>query len=213
MIGILDAATLLAFFTTSTVLNLTPGPAVLRTIGDSMQHGAMRAHGTILGILAANGMYCALAVLGLGAVIQALPQLFDIIKWVGVSYLMWIALNALKAAWTGVPEGQIPPSVSASKLFVRSFLLQGANPKSPLFFCAMLPVFAGEAEGAPGRIAVLGAIAIAAEYPVLLGYALLGSRALKFAKTPLARRVMDAFSGIALIAAAAMVARTTLEKR
>ncbi len=118
MIGILDAATLLAFFTTSTLLNITPGPAVLRTIGDSMQHGAGRAHATILGILGANAMYCGLAVLGLGALINALPQLFHVIKWVGVSYLLWIAFGSLKAAWQGSLAGQVPPSVSASKLFV-----------------------------------------------------------------------------------------------
>ncbi len=213
MLASFDSATLIAFFTTSMILNITPGPAVLRTIGDSMQHGTGRAHGTIFGILGANAMYCTLAVLGLGAVILAVPEVFMTIKWVGVAYLIWIAFGAFKSAWHGQPGAVAPLSTGTSRLFVRSFLLQSANPKSSLFFCAMLPVFAGEAEGAPLRIAILGALAILSEYPVLLGYALLGSRALKFARTPMARRVIDACAGFALIGAAGMVARTALDKR
>lgn len=213
MLSAFDTATLAAFFTTSFLLNITPGPAVLRTIGDSMQHGAGPAHGTIFGILGANAMYCALAVLGLGAVILAFPSLFEIIKWVGVCYLLWIAFGALRAAWRGGAALAAPVPAEGRKLFIRSFLLQSMNPKSSLFFCAMLPVFAGEAEGAPMRIAILGALAILSEYPVLLGYALLGARALAFARTPTARRITDALSGFALIGAATMVARTALERR
>jgi threonine/homoserine/homoserine lactone efflux protein len=213
MLSSFDLATLVAFFTTSFLLNITPGPAVLRTIGDSMQHGIGRAHGTIFGILGANAMYCALAVIGLGAVLLAVPEVFGIIKWGGIAYLSWIAFSALKAAWRGVDPAALPESAPAAWLFWRSFLLQSANPKASLFFCAMLPVFAGEAEGAPARIAILGALAILSEYPVLLAYAALGSRALGVARTPLAKRITNALSGFALLGAAAMVARMSVERR
>jgi homoserine/homoserine lactone efflux protein len=117
----------------------------------------MSAQASILGILAANALYCALAVLGLGAVILAAPSLFEIITWCGVASLAWLGLKALRAARRSGPP--LAASVLRARplaLFRQSFVLQGASPGSVLYFCTLLPVFAGAAEGAPARIALLG---------------------------------------------------------
>jgi homoserine/homoserine lactone efflux protein len=210
----IDATTLIAFAVTNFLLNITPGPAVLRVVGDSLAHGALRGQATVLGILLANSMYCAFAALGLGAVLATAPILFEIIKWAGVVYLVWLGMGCLRQAIasTSVQAGSLS-SVAASRLFTRSFLLQGANPKSVLFFGAMLPAFAGEAEGAAMRIIALGVIAILLEYPVLAVYSLLGDAATRAARSAPARRLMGLGSAAALFGAAAMVARTTLAKR
>jgi primary-amine oxidase len=97
-IGELSAASLLAFATTTTLMNVTPGPAVMQVVGHSMSNGWRPAQASILGIFAANGLYCALSVLGLGALILAAPSLFEVLKWCGVSYLAWLGVKALRAA-------------------------------------------------------------------------------------------------------------------
>jgi homoserine/homoserine lactone efflux protein len=208
------AASLLAFATTTFLMNITPGPAVMQVVGHSISNGWRAAQASILGIFAANALYCALAVLGLGAVILAAPGLFEGIKWCGVSYLAWLGVKALRAAARpAVPQQR--PVLRARPLTLgrQSFVLQGANPKAVLYFCTLLPVFAGDAEGAPLRIAVLGLIATAMEYPVLLAYSLLASRASQWFSGTARPRILDAASGTALLGAAGWVATATLRNR
>lgn len=210
----LSAASLIAFATTTSLMNITPGPAVMQVVGHSMSNGWRASQASILGIFAANAMYCALAVLGLGAVILAAPSLFEVIKWCGVSYLAWLGVKALRAACRAGAPWQAPTlKARPLALFRQSFVLQGANPKSVLYFCTLLPVFAGEAEGAPLRIAVLGLVATLMEYPVLLGYSLLAARASAWFSGTLRPRILDGLSGAALVAAAGTVASTTLRNR
>ena len=146
--------------------------------------------------------------------IFAAPRLFGVIQWCGVAYLSWLGLRALRAAFERRDALEAPrPRAGAASLFRQSFLLQAANPKSVLFFCTLLPVFAGQAEGAPARIAVLGVAAILSEYPVLLGYSVLASRAARLFRGDRERRVLDGLSGAALLCAAGTVARASLRAR
>lgn len=209
----ISSAWLAAFVTTSTLLNITPGPAVMQVVGHSMVNGARAGQASIAGILSANAMYMALAALGLGALILAVPQLFEAIKWCGMAYLAWLGLKSLKGAWADPVAGAaatLPPPAPAGSLYRQSFLLQGANPKSVVFFCALLPTFAGSADGAPLRIVMLGLLAIVIEYPVLLAYSLAASRARQWLQGPAGRRMLDALAGVALLAAAGSVLTTSL---
>lgn len=203
----------LAFVVTSTLMDLTPGPAVLKVVGDGMRHGLRPAQFSIAGILAANAMYCGISALGLSALLLAFPVLFEFIKWAGVAYLIWIGLQSLRDARSGeAGQGQVSPHGAPRALFRSSFVLQGANPKSYLYFAAILPAFA-PADAAPQWILILGAISILLEYPSLLLYSLLGGKAAQYATGPFARRTFSGLSGTAVIGAAAMVARTSLPAR
>jgi len=209
----MELSLLLAFVGTNFLLNITPGPAVLQVVGHSLGNGWKRTHASILGILAANAMYCMMSALGLSLLILSVPSLFEAIKWCGAGYLMWIGVRTLKSALSmDVPRMAAMRSASALTLFKQSFFLQGANPKSVLFFCAMLPTFAGPADGADQRILILGFLAIVLEYPVLLVYSLLGSRISAVTRNVTAQRVLQTAAGLSLIGAATMVARTSLQE-
>ena len=210
----LSGASLAAFATPTLLMNITPGPAVMQVIGHSISNGWRATQASILGIFAANALYCALSVLGLGAVILAAPSLFEAIKWCGVIYLGWLGIKALRSAFqVGAPRQ--PPALRARPLalFRQGFVLQGANPGAVLYFCTLLPVFAGDVDGAPLRVAVLGLVGTLMEYPVLLGYSLLASHARRWFAGSDARRALDALSGSALLMAAGSVARATLRHR
>jgi threonine/homoserine/homoserine lactone efflux protein len=214
MIFGMDPVLLTAFATTHILLCLTPGPAVMQVVAHTMVNGWRPAQASIFGVLGANGMYCMLAALGMGTLILALPELFEIIKWVGMTYLAWLGIRSLASALR--PSRLATPEVERTapiRLFRQSFLLQGANPKSVLTFCALLPAFVGDIDGAAIRIIALGIIAIVVEYPILLAYSLLASRARRLITTGNGRRLLNAFSGCALIGAAGSVAVTTLQRR
>ncbi|HWX82290.1 MAG TPA: LysE family translocator [Xanthobacteraceae bacterium] len=209
----MSVAALIAFIVTSLALDFTPGPAVLKVVGDSMAHGWQRTQPSIAGILVANAVYCLLSAAGLAALVLAFPVLFDFIKWMGMLYLGWIGLRSLQAALftSEVRPGPTPVS-TPGRLFYSSFVLQGANPKAVLYYVAILPAFAGDSEHAAKWFLLLGMLEIAMEYPALLFYSLVGGGLSTFASRRL-QRALDALAGVAVIGAAAMVARSSLQQR
>ena len=209
----MTVATLIAFIVTSLILDFTPGPAVLKVVGDSMTHGWRRTQPSIAGILVANAMYCLLSVAGLAALVLAFPVLFDAIKWIGMLYLAWIGLRTIYGAlFASTARPSAAPVSSPGRLFYSSFVLQGANPKAVLYYVAVLPAFAGDDEHAARWLLLLGVLEIAMEYPALLFYALIGGSLSAFVSRRLPR-ALDAVAGIAVMGAAAMVARTSLQQR
>ncbi|MDP2119841.1 MAG: LysE family translocator [Hoeflea sp.] len=209
-----DFDLVVAYAVLTLTLNLTPGPAVLKVVSDSIAHGVGPAHASMAGIFSANMMYALLATAGMGTLIAAFPVLFEIIKWCGAAYLIWLAVGVLRRAYLrsdAQPEPRKP--ASSGSLFVTSFASQGANPKSVLAFCVTLPVFAGPGDGIELRMLVLAVLSTAIEYPTLLIYSWLGSRTARLAGNTRFKKGTELASASALGLAAMMVARTTLPSR
>ncbi|WP_024955932.1 LysE family translocator [Sulfurospirillum arcachonense] len=209
----IDFQTLLIFITANAALNFSPGPAVLKVVGDSIGNGVGKAHASIAGVFVANFMYAILSILGIGTLILAFPWIFEFVKWIGVTYLFYLSIKTIKnAIYAKELKSKSQNKQSAKALFWTSFAMQGANPKSVLFFAAMLPVFAGEGAGVELRMITLAVLALILEYPALLLYSILGSKAAKLAVSKRSKAIMDIVAGSALGLAAFMVARTSLQK-
>ncbi|PLX44776.1 MAG: LysE family translocator [Hyphomicrobiales bacterium] len=208
-----DAGLFVAYVVLMMSFNLTPGPAVMKVVSDAVRYGVRPAHFSMAGIFAANMMYALLAVAGMGALIAAFPILFEAIKWIGVAYLTWLAVKAAARAWAPAERAVAAPPQRAGSLFLTSFAVQGANPKSVLTFCVTLPIFAGPGDGIEWRMMALALLNNFLEYPVLLTYSLAGAGAARMAAAGRFRRFADLAGATALGAAAAMVARTSLPSR
>lgn len=137
-----DPIVLLAFLPAGLALNLTPGADMLFCIGQGMRRGPRAAWGASGGVALGSFVHGALAGLGLGALVAAHPGLFDVIRWVGVAYLLWLAVTSLRARAPGAaaPEG-------SSKAFRDGFLVNLTNPKVILFVLAFVPQFVDPARG------------------------------------------------------------------
>ena len=142
------------------LLELTPGPnmAYLATLALS--------RGRAAGVIATIGVACGLAVhaivagLGAGVLIQRYPLLYDVLRWVGVGYLLYLAWEGWRSEKEVSPENTDFAAV-AGPLFLRGFLSNVFNPKSILFFVSVLPTFVGTGPHAPAlptQMAVFGAL-------------------------------------------------------
>jgi homoserine/homoserine lactone efflux protein len=160
--------TWLAFLLTETVLCLTPGPAVLFVISTSLQRGFATGLRGAGGILAANVLYFALSGLGVGAILVASREIFFAVKWAGALYLIWLGLKMLLVSAT--PRGDAPETATRQAL-LRGFIVQGANPKTLVFFTALLPQFLDANAALPAQLFILGATSIVVELAVLTAYA------------------------------------------
>ena len=192
------------------LLSLSPGPAVLFVIAQGLRHGGGRSLWASAGILAANTFYFALSAIGLGAVLATMPRLFEVVKWAGVVYLLWLAARALRSrAPVAGPAIEQPP-VRGRELLRRGFLLQIANPKALLFFAAILPPFV-DLRSPPAwppwlQVLVLGVTSVGSEFWVLLGYGCLAGAAATRVRSPTFVHWLDRVSGLLLLAVAVWVA-------
>lgn len=149
-----DLLTLLAFIPAALALNLTPGPDMMFCFGQGLRSGPKAAIAASAGIGAGSFVHVTLAGLGLGAVIAAAPWAFDVIRWVGVAYLLYLAVQVLRET-DAAKDGA--PGLSARRAFGTAMMVNLTNPKVILFVLAFLPQFVRpEAGSVLGQFLVLG---------------------------------------------------------
>jgi threonine/homoserine/homoserine lactone efflux protein len=191
---------------TEAALSLSPGPAVMLVIAYGLTQGARRSVPATLGILSANAFYFALSATSLGALIAASPAFFTLVKWAGAAYLVYVAVSAL----FGKPS---PLTVSDSgsrnssrwSIFLAGLTLQLANPKTLIFFVAILPQFVDPKLPVSAQMVWLAAGSVIPEFFILLGYGFLASRARGIATDPRYARWTDRVAGVLVLAVAALV--------
>lgn len=168
----------LSFLGLSAVFSVTPGPAVLLVMGQSLGSGVRAAQGGIWGVLTANLAYSVLSVLGLGAIFLAHPALFDTIRFAGAVFVVWLGIKSLLST-SHTPRNLTAISRSPRALFREAFLLQTANPKSIITFGALLPQFVVPGYSTSLQMLGLAAAANLIEWPILTMYAFAGDRLLR----------------------------------
>jgi threonine/homoserine/homoserine lactone efflux protein len=132
----------------SVMLALTPGPNLMylisRTLCQGRTAGIVSLAGTTSGLL----FYAVGTALGLTAVFVAVPVLFDVVRWVGAAYLLWLAWDAIRPHGGGglFARRDLPP-VAPLVLFRTGVLTSILNPKVALFYLALFPQFVDPARG------------------------------------------------------------------
>lgn len=130
--------TLAAFIPAALALNLTPGADMLFCLGQGLRSGPRAAMAGSAGISMGSFVHVSLAALGLGAVIQALPWAFDVIRWIGVAYLLYLAWQTLQPSTGAGPQAA---ALSVGRAFWTGFVVNLTNPKVILFVLAFIPQF------------------------------------------------------------------------
>jgi threonine/homoserine/homoserine lactone efflux protein len=204
----MNAQAFALFLTTNFILSLTPGPAVMLVTGHALANGWRRSQSSVLGIMSGNATWCLLSALGLGVLFLRMPMLVNVVKGLGALYLVWIGLRSLmNSESTPAPApGQGQAQASRLALYRQALALQLSNPKSVLFFGALLPQFVPHGARSPLPMLLLGFCAIVLEYPVLTGYSMLGERARRVMASPFAVHCLNVLAGSLLIVAGARVA-------
>jgi threonine/homoserine/homoserine lactone efflux protein len=151
-----DPLMLLAFVPAGLALNLTPGADMMFCLGQGLKSGRRAAMAANFGIALGGMVHTLLAALGLGALLAAHPAGFEVIRWLGVGYLLWLAVGALRAS-PFAPETQATPSSTASA-FWQGLMVNLLNPKVILFILAFLPQFVDPSRAVLPQFLTLGLV-------------------------------------------------------
>jgi threonine/homoserine/homoserine lactone efflux protein len=149
---------LVTFLLTVLLLELTPGPNMAYLATLALSRGRAAGLVATVGVAAGLAVHAVLAGLGAGVLIQRYPLLYDVLRWMGVGYLLYLAWEGWRTERETSPE-RVDLAIMAGPLFLRGFLSNVFNPKSILFFVSVLPAFVGTGSGAPSlpiQMAVFG---------------------------------------------------------
>ncbi len=151
---IVDPLTLLAFIPAGLALNLTPGADMMFCLGLGLRAGPRPALAASAGISAGGMVHVTLAGLGLAAAIAAQPLVLDVIRWLGVGYLLWLAWGALR---TGPlrPDARV---MGVARAFREGMMVNLLNPKVILFVLAFVPQFVDPARAILPQFLIFGLI-------------------------------------------------------
>jgi threonine/homoserine/homoserine lactone efflux protein len=140
------------------ILNLTPGNDVIYVVSRSAGQGARAGIISSLGIMAGCLVHITAAAVGLSAIIAASATAFDIIRYVGAAYLLYLGIRTLLSRSSSFKVKEDMISLSYKRIFWQGVITNVLNPKVALFFLAFIPQFIDAGTAHPQRQALfLGA--------------------------------------------------------
>lgn len=139
----MDLYLLLAFIPAAAVLNITPGADMLFCLGQGLRSGTKQAVAASAGVSLGSMIHMTIAGLGLGAVLAAFPFVFDVIRWIGVAYLLWLAFTAFRSS----VDQEKAHRLTVAQAFRQGLIVNLSNPKVILFVLAFVPQFVDPSQG------------------------------------------------------------------
>ena len=191
-----------AFCLAVAILVVLPGPIVTLVVANSLRHGRRVGFATVAGASIGNAILLGATAVGLVTFFALLSEVFEIIRWVGAAYLIWLGIKAWRGAGTQetTEEAATPRAPKPQPTVVlQGFLIAITNPKAILFYIAFLPQFLDPHLPAGPQLLLMSATMIVMALISDSGYALLASRARGWFVTPSRRRLQGRISGTLLI--------------
>jgi threonine/homoserine/homoserine lactone efflux protein len=200
----MDLFTLVTFTIAYAIAVLVPGPGVAAVVARALGGGFKGAFPMVLGILAGDLVYFVFVVFGLATIATHFGPVFTVIRWAGAAYLLYIAWQF----WTARPgsERLKPKSDNAWKTFLAGLSLTLGNPKTIVFYLAILPTVIPLDRMNPLAFAELTAIVVVVLLAIGCGYAWLAAAARDMLKSPQALGRLNKTAGAMMATAAGLVA-------
>ena len=194
-----------AYLLTSIILSLSPGSGAINTMTTAISHGYRGASASIAGLQTGLGIHIVLVGVGLGTLFSRSVIAFEVLKWAGAAYLIWLGIQQWRAAGA-IDLNTMANTQSRSRLFKRAVFVNLTNPKSIVFLAALFPQFILPQEPQLMQYVVLGVTTIVVDIIVMIGYATLATRSAGWSKGPKQRKALNKVFGSLFMLIGALLA-------
>jgi homoserine/homoserine lactone efflux protein len=186
---------LAAFLLITAVMVITPGPIVTLVIATGASRGIRAAVTTVAGTTLGNRVLLAAIGCGLSWIIYNAAVLFEVLRWVGAGYLIWLGIQA----WRGPDMGSEAAAPRDRVYFWRGFLVAMLNPKSLAFFTAFLPQFIDPGLPLERQLAIMCIVTVVMAACTDVGWAIAAGLGRAWFMTSWRTKLIGRMSGVALI--------------
>ncbi len=183
-----------AFLLITMILVVTPGPIVTLVIATGASQGIRAALITVAGTTSGNALLIAGIALGLSWVLSNAAILFEVLRWAGAAYLIWLGVQAWRSA--GKTSAAPPPS---GVHFTRGILVAMSNPKTIAFFTAFLPQFVDPSLPAGRQLAIMCTVSVVLAALSDCAWAVAAGLGRSWFLQPARARLLARLSGLALM--------------
>ncbi len=184
-----------AFLAITMVLVVTPGPIVTLVISTGASQGVRAALVTVAGTTLGNALLISAIALGLTWVLANAAMLFELLRWVGAAYLIWLGIQAWRNA--GAIGGLTPPRGGVH--FRRGILVALSNPKTIAFFTAFLPQFIDPGLPAGRQLAIMCVVSVLLAALSDCAWAVAAGLGRAWFMKPARAKVLGRVAGLALV--------------
>ncbi|MEP7457013.1 LysE family translocator [Phyllobacterium sp. SB3] len=154
-----DFSTIIIFALAAIVLTATPGPDMLLIASRSVSQGRAAGFLTYAGIAAGTYCHALAAALGLSQLFLAVPVAYEIVRWAGCAYLLYLAWKTIRSEGTRFSPTAGLRQLSSRRIFAEGLATNLLNPKMALFVLALFPQFVQpEADPLIGQMLVLATV-------------------------------------------------------
>lgn len=196
----------LAFLGASIAISLSPGAGAIQSMATGLTHGVRRGSWSVLGLQFGLLAQLVLVAVGLGAVVAKSMLAFHIVKWIGVAYLIYLAVQQWRSASQDLRDRMGGTGERGRlALLMRGFLVNTTNPKGLVFLVAVLPQFVVPTAPLLPQYLAIGATMVVVDVVVMSLYTGLAARLLNWLQTPRQQTILGrVFSGLFATAAVAL---------
>lgn len=196
----------LAFFAACWVISLSPGAGAIASMSSGLQFGFLRGYWNVIGLQIALAVQILVVAAGVGAVLTTSALAFNLIKWFGVAYLVYLAVKQWRQRPSEIKtDVQAALRVRALSMVVKGFLINISNPKAIVFMLAVLPQFIDPQQELVPQYGIMMVTMIAVDMIVMAGYTCLAAKVLLFLRTPRQQRILNRSFASMFVGAASLL--------
>ncbi|MFC0139650.1 homoserine/homoserine lactone efflux protein [Erwinia mallotivora] len=195
----------LTYLLTTSILSLSPGSGAINTMSTGISHGYRGTAASISGLQVGLAAHIVLVGIGLGALFSQSVLAFEVLKWAGAAYLVWLGIQQWRTSGA-IDLQAVAKVMPRRRLFKRAVLVNLTNPKSIVFLAALFPQFVIPHQPQAMQYLVLGITTIAVDILVMIGYATLATRIAGWIKGPRQMKLLNRLFGGMFMAVGALLA-------
>jgi len=135
---------LFIYIMTVFIASILPGPSMLLALTHGMNYGAKRTLSSAMGNVTVTLVQASISIAGLGTILVASEAVFNIIKWAGAAYLIYIGVGLFLSPMRSLPLSEYDnpgKELSLRKMYLQAVFVTAGNPKAIVFFTAIFPQF------------------------------------------------------------------------
>jgi homoserine/homoserine lactone efflux protein len=202
----MEISTWLAFFAASWAISISPGAGAVAAMSAGLNHGFRRGYITTVGLVLGIWTQLVVVGLGLGALVATSNTAFQVVKWGGAAYLVWLGVQQWRApARPMAATSNANHSISAKSMILRGWMINAVNPKGTVFLLAVVPQFLNLQESLALQYWVIGLTLSFTDFVVMAGYTALAARVLAALKTPAHMRALNRVFGSLFVLAGGLL--------
>lgn len=196
----------LAYFAACWIISLSPGAGAIASMSSGLRFGFFYGYWNVIGLQLALIVQILIVAAGVGAVLTTSAFAFNLIKWSGVAYLIYLAYKQWQQVPSEIRTNEINcKSSTPLQLIIKGFLINSSNPKSIVFMLAVLPQFIEPMKPLVPQYSVMTVTMVSVDMLVMAGYTCLAVKVLLFLKSPRQQRILTRSFASMFVGAASML--------